>query len=181
MEGADSSNDSQVVILVDENDRQIGLDDKLSAHQNGAKLHRAISVFVFNKKGETLLQRRAMSKYHSRGKWANACCSHPRPGEDVADAAHRRLKEEMGFECELREVFSFTYKADVGDGLTEHEYDHVFFGNHEKGVEVNKDEAMDYRWVSIEVLRDEIERNQGEFAPWLRMCLDRVASSRDKS
>ncbi len=164
---------------MDENDRQIGLDDKLHAHQNGGKLHRAISVFVFNDKRETLLQRRAMTKYHSMGKWANACCSHPMPGENVADAAHRRLKQEMGFDCEMHEVFSFTYKADVGDGLTEHEYDHVFFGNYDREFEANAEEAMDHRWVSIERLRDDIQRNPDDFAPWLKMGLERVALNLD--
>ena len=175
-----SSNDMQKVVLVDENDRELGVDDKLHAHQNGAKLHRAISVFVFNMRGETLLQRRAMSKYHSRGKWANTCCSHPMPGESVADAAHRRLKEEMGFDCKMREVFSFTYKADVGNGLTEHEYDHVFFGSYDNGVEANKDEVMDYRWLPLKKLRTEIEKSPEDFAPWLRICIDRVASSLDE-
>jgi isopentenyl-diphosphate delta-isomerase len=172
-----SRNDSPKVILVDESDRQVGLDDKLHAHQNGAKLHRAFSVFVFNKKGETLLQQRAMTKYHTKGKWTNACCSHPMPGESVEAAAHRRLQEEMGFDCELREVFSFVYKADVGEGLTEHEYDHVFFGNYDDKVEANEEEAMGYKWVSLERLKGDIRRNPDNFTPWLKMSLDRVAST----
>lgn len=170
------SNDLQKIILVDESDRQVGIDNKLHAHQNGAKLHRAISVFIFNKRGETLLQKRAMTKYHSAGKWANACCSHPMPKESVADAAHRRLREEMGFDCEMHEAFAFTYKADVGNGLTEHEYDHVFFGEYDEEVKADKDEVMDYRWVSMKSLREEIERKPDAFAPWLRICIDRVAS-----
>jgi isopentenyl-diphosphate delta-isomerase len=169
----------QKVILVDENDRQIGTDDKLHAHQNGANLHRAISVFIFNKKGEMLLQRRTMTKYHSAGKWANACCSHPMPRESVADAAHRRLRQEMGFDCKMREVFAFTYKADVGNGLTEHEYDHVFFGRYDKEVRANKNEVMDYKWVSMKSLREEMARNPYDFAPWLRMCIDMVAANLD--
>jgi len=173
----ESDNGSQKVILVDESDKQIGLDDKLSAHQNGAKLHRAFSIFIFNKKGETLLQQRAMGKYHTEGKWTNACCSHPRPGETVAAAAHRRLKEEMGFDCEMREVFSFIYKADVGNGLTEHEYDHVFFGNYDDTLKVNKEEAMDYKWVSLGKLREEMRRDPDSFTPWLRMSYDRVVST----
>jgi isopentenyl-diphosphate delta-isomerase len=165
------------VILVDEHDTQVGVEDKLRAHQNGAKLHRAISVFVFNSKGETLLQRRAMAKYHSKGKWANACCSHPAPGEGVAEAARRRLREEVGIECDVREAFSFVYRADVGEGLTEHEYDHVFFGDYDGKVRPNGDEVMDYRWVPLGRLRQEVAAKPDEFAPWLRICLDRVAKS----
>ena len=172
-----TSTDMQSVILVDENDRQIGVDDKLRAHQHGAKLHRAISVFVFNSKGETLIQRRAMGKYHSKGRWANTCCSHPMPGEGVAEAAHRRLKQEMGFDCTLREVFSFTYKADVGSDLTEHEYDHVFFGSYDSDAKPNVDEVMDHRWVAIDALEAEVRKNPEDFAPWLRICLPRVVSS----
>lgn len=175
-----SSNDSQMVILVDENDRQLGLEDKLAAHRNGARLHRAFSVFVFNKRGEMLLQQRAMGKYHSQGKWTNACCSHPMPGESVVDAAHRRLREEMGFDCDMREAFSFIYKADVGNGLTEHEYDHVFLGNHDGGIEINEEEAMDYRWISLEKLKEEMRQNPDAFTPWLRISLDRVISSYSK-
>ncbi len=168
--------DIQKVVLVDENDREIGIDDKLRAHQAGAKLHRAISVFVFNGKGDTLLQRRSLEKYHSKGRWANACCSHPMPGESVSQAAHRRLMQEMGFDCEMKEAFSFVYKADVGSGLTEHEFDHVFFGRYDGGVEFNEDEVMDYKWVSMAELKKEIENNPENFAPWLRICFERVAT-----
>ena len=175
-----SSNDLQQVILVDEKDRQLGLEDKMGAHQNGAKLHRAFSVFVFNSKGETLLQQRAMSKYHSQGKWTNTCCSHPMPGETAEQAAHRRLKEEMGFDCEMREAFSFIYRADVGNGLTEHEFDHVFFGTYEGKPKPDKDEVMDYRWVSLDELKKEIQKTPEAFTPWLRIGLDRVISSYGK-
>jgi isopentenyl-diphosphate delta-isomerase len=168
------------VVLVDGNDRQIGLEEKLHAHKNGAKLHRAFSIFIFNKKGETLLQQRAMGKYHSQGKWTNACCSHPMPGESVEDAAHRRLKEEMGFDCALREVFSFTYRAEVGNGLTEHEYDHVLFGSYDGVVRPNKEEAMDHRWVSPEQLIQDVRRDPEAFTPWLRISLDRVVSAHMK-
>jgi len=165
------------VMLVDENDNQIGTEDKLRAHQNGAKLHRAISLFVFNKKGETMLQQRAMTKYHTPGKWSNTCCSHPMPGESVADAAHRRVKEEMGFDCEMHEAFSFIYKAEVGNGLTENEYDHVFFGDYEGKPKINKDEAMSYRWILLGKLKEESQRNPDNFTPWLRIILDRVIAS----
>jgi isopentenyl-diphosphate delta-isomerase len=172
------SNDTQKVILVDENDREIGLEDKLKAHQNGAKLHRAISIFVFNSKGETMLQQRAMTKYHSKGLWSNTCCSHPYPGESIEAAAHRRLQEEMGFDCPMHEVFAFTYKADVGNGLTEHEYDHVLFGSYDGEPKPNSEEAMGYRWVSLDELSNEIRENPTMFTPWLRLIIDRVRSAR---
>ena len=178
LKAAESSTLSNQVVLVDEKDDQIGVAEKLRAHQNGAKLHRAFSVFIFNKRGETLLQQRAMTKYHSQGKWTNACCSHPMPGERILDAAHRRLRQEMGFDTKLREVFSFTYRADVGNGLTEHEYDHVLFGNYDNGIEPNKEEAMDYRWISLDRLEREIRSDPKRFTPWLRMSLDRIISAR---
>lgn len=175
-----ADSDTQKVILVDENDRQIGLEDKLKAHQNGAKLHRAISIFVFNSNGETMLQRRAMGKYHTPGRWSNTCCSHPMPGEDVADAAHRRLSEEMGFDCEMHEAFSFIYRAEVENGLTEHEYDHVFFGTFEGEPRLNPDEVMDYKWMGLDALKSEIEKKPKEFTPWLMIVLDRVIEKRKR-
>ena len=108
----------QMVVLVDDHDKEVGLEEKMKAHRNGGKLHRAISVLIFNKEGQTLLQQRADTKYHSSGLWANTCCSHPFKGESAIDAAHRRLEQEMGFDCELEEVFTFIYKVDVGSGLT---------------------------------------------------------------
>src|SRR5262245_1821004 len=117
------------IILVDEQDREIGVEEKLAGHRNGGRLHRAFSVFVFNARGEMLLQQRSDRKYHFRGKWTNACCGHPRPGEELVSAAHRRLSEELGFDTDLREVFSFLYCAEDPDsGLTEREFDHVLIG-----------------------------------------------------
>src|SRR4030042_2763439 len=115
------------IILVDENDREIGTEEKLKTHEQG-KLHRAFSIFVFNSKGELLLQRRAKGKYHSGGLWTNTCCSHPREGEKLEEAVHRRLKQEMGLDCPLKEAFSFIYKVRFENGLFEHELDHVFIG-----------------------------------------------------
>jgi isopentenyl-diphosphate delta-isomerase len=175
-----SKGDLQKVILVDESDRQIGLEEKLKAHKNGAKLHRAFSIFVFNNKGETMLQKRAMSKYHTQGKWTNTCCSHPMPGEEVADAAHRRLREEMGFDCEMKEAFSFIYKAEVGNELTEHEYDHVFFGTYEGKPKLNKEEAMSFRWIPLAKLKEEVQKNPDNFTPWLKISLDKVISAYGK-
>lgn len=120
----------EYVVLVDEQDKETGTMEKLQAHLNG-RLHRAVSVFLFNSKGELLLQQRASGKYHSANLWTNTCCSHPRPGESAYDAANRRLYEEMGLACELSEVFSFIYKAHLGNNLTEHEFDHVFVGTND--------------------------------------------------
>ena len=159
---------------MDEDDRQVGTMPKLEAHQNGAKLHRAFSIFVFNSKGELLLQKRASTKYHSKGRWTNTCCSHPRIGEKLSEAAHRRLKEEMGFDCPLKEVSHFIYKADVGDGLTEWEYDHTFFGNYEGAVRINPDEAGDFLWVSLPSLKKDIVRSPEKYTPWLRIAIDKV-------
>ena len=167
-----------LVVLVDERDRETGTMDKLLAHQNGGMLHRAFSIFVFNRGGELLLQRRAMAKYHTPGKWTNTCCSHPFPGESVMDAAHRRLVEEMGFDCPMKEEFSFTYLADVGNGLTENEYDHVVFGAYEPDPKPNPDEVMAFRWVGLDELKDEIASNPADFTPWIAIIVEKVAERR---
>ncbi len=164
----------QLVVLVDESDREIGTEEKMKAHSNGGKLHRALSIFIFNGKGETMLQKRASTKYHTPGKWTNTCCSHQMPGESTIDAAHRRLKEEMGFDCELREAFNFPYTADVGKGLTEKEYDHIVFGSYEKEPEPNPEEVGDWRWVSLADLKSEIKANPEAFTPWLRLMVNDV-------
>ncbi|MDE1869819.1 MAG: isopentenyl-diphosphate Delta-isomerase [Candidatus Micrarchaeota archaeon] len=169
------------VILVNEQDEQIGTLEKLKAHQNGAKLHRAFSIFVFNSKGETLLQRRASTKYHTPGKWTNTCCSHPYIGESILDAAHRRLREEMGFDCTLTEEFSFIYRAEVGNGLTEHEYDHVLFGTYNGAPKLNREEAEDYKWASLEDIKKDAKENPESYTPWLKIALERVIEYRVKN
>ena len=131
------------VILVDKNDNQVGLMPKLEAHEKGV-LHRAFSIFIFNSKYELLLQKRASSKYHSGGLWTNTCCSHPREGEDILDAANRRLDEEMGIKTSLRKVYDFIYKAELDNQLTEHEFDHVFYGVFDNDPILNEDEAEDF-------------------------------------
>lgn len=161
------------VILVDENDLQIGQMEKLEAHQKG-ELHRAFSIFIFNGKNELLLQRRAKNKYHSGGLWTNTCCSHPRLGETNLAAANRRLKEEMGMECSLSPVFSFLYKASFDDGLTEHELDHVFFGYSDALPNMNTDEADEYRYVTLKALQKEIDEQPEAFTKWLQICLPKV-------
>jgi len=167
-------NMEQLVILVDKNDKEIGTEEKMRAHSNGGKLHRALSIFVFNRKGETLLQRRAMTKYHTQGKWTNTCCSHQMPGEPTLDAAHRRLKEEMGFDCEMSEVFNFPYEAEVGNGLKEREYDHILFGKYDKSPKPNPEEVMDWKWVGLEELKRQIASDPESFTPWLRLMINEV-------
>jgi isopentenyl-diphosphate delta-isomerase len=140
------------VILVDSNDAPIGTMEKLEAHQKGA-LHRAFSVFAFNGRGELLLQRRAPHKYHSAGLWTNTCCSHPAPGEDTEAAAHRRLQEEMGFDCPITHIGSLTYRTEFANGLIEHEFDHIFIGRFDGQPVLNPEEADASRWISEEGLR----------------------------
>ncbi|MDD5357500.1 MAG: isopentenyl-diphosphate Delta-isomerase [Candidatus Pacebacteria bacterium] len=161
------------IILVDEKDNPIGEEGKLSAHLAG-KLHRCFSIFVFNSKGEMLLQRRAKGKYHSGGLWTNACCGHPRPGEETEKAAHRRLKEEIGFDCPLKEVFSFTYKADLDHGIREHEFDHVFLGKFDGEVKINPEEAEDFKWISPAALREDVKKNPGTYTYWFRIAFERT-------
>ena len=162
------------VILVDPNDKEIGLEEKLKAHQNGGKLHRAISIFIFNKKGETMLQQRASTKYHGAGLWSNTVCSHPRKGETPLQAAHRRLKEEMGFDCNMDEVFSFTYEAKMDKGLTEKEFDHVIFGVYDQEPRPNPEEVEGWKWVGLEELKESIEKNPSTYSPWLRIVINDI-------
>ncbi len=164
------------VILVDEDDKPIGFEEKLRAHEDGGKLHRAFSVFVFNAAGELLLQQRARGKYHFGGRWSNTCCSHPLRGEDdVVAAARARLMHEMGLEAELRPVFAFTYRAtDPASGLTEHEYDHVLIGRHEGPPRPNDTEVSAWRWLGRDALQCELDAHPGRFTPWLAIALDRL-------
>lgn len=161
------------VILVDEQDNELGTASKLDAHQKGL-LHRAFSVFIFNSKGELLLQKRAASKYHSGGLWSNTCCSHPFPGESTSHAASRRLVEEMGMKCGLREEFSFVYKASLDNELTEHEYDHVFIGYSDSKPALNPAEVDDWKWMSMDELKRELEESPLSYSAWLRIVFEKV-------
>ncbi len=163
------------VVLVDENDKEIGTEEKIKTHREG-KLHRAFSIFIFNSKDEVLLQKRAENKYHSGGKWANTCCSHPRPGENLQEAVHRRLKEELGFDVDLKEIFTFTYKVKFGNDLSEYEYDHVFIGTFDGEPKPNPEEVSDTRWIKLDELKNDIEENPDNYAYWLRACIDKVIS-----
>ncbi len=162
----------EFVVLVDEQDRETGVMEKMEAHRQGL-LHRAVSVFVFNSRNELLLQRRAPSKYHSAGLWTNTCCSHPRPGEDVAEAAHRRLKEEMGMACELSLKATFVYHTPFGNGLTEHEFDHIFVGTAGQEPSINPAEADAYAWRAIPELKKEVQEFPDRYTSWFRIALQK--------
>jgi isopentenyl-diphosphate delta-isomerase len=163
----------EYVILVNNNDQSLGTMEKMEAHEKGV-LHRAFSVFIFNAEGKMLLQKRAEDKYHSPGLWSNAACSHPRTGEKTDEAAHRRLMEEMGFDCKLEKAFSFTYKANVGSGLTEHEFDHVFIGYSEQTPKPNPEEVSDWKYVDFGWLLTDIENNKNYYTTWFRIALEQV-------
>lgn len=167
-----SNQSEEQVILVDANDRQIGIAEKLQAHQLG-QLHRAFSIFILNSQRQLLLQKRSKNKYHSGGLWTNTCCSHPRPEETLLDAAHRRLQEEMGLTCELHELFSFIYFAKLDRGLTEHEFDHVFVGFCDRPPILNPEEAEDWQWIDLQKLQVDINDNPDIYTYWLRDCGDR--------
>ncbi len=166
---------TESVILVDEHDNETGIEEKLKAHQSG-KMHRAFSVFIFNPQGQLLLQRRAVTKYHCGGMWSNTCCSHPRPGETIEEAAHRRLKEEMGFDCGLREVFSVQYKALVSDGLIENEYDHVLIGEFYSKIEPEAGEVCDWKFISLRELSEDIRKAPEKYTYWLKLILPKISS-----
>jgi isopentenyl-diphosphate Delta-isomerase len=163
----------QQVILVNERDELSGAMEKLAAHKKGL-LHRAFSIFIFNDKGELLLQRRTLNKYHSGGLWTNSCCSHPQPGEDTIIAAQRRLKEEMGFTVPLEKVFDFVYKAEFENGLIEHEFDHVFAGKYEGKIEYNKEEVMDYCYKSLDDVRSSLQEHPEKFTKWFHLAFPKV-------
>lgn len=161
------------VILVDERDRSMGTMEKMAAHQRGL-LHRAISVFILDGNGRLLLQQRAAHKYHSAGLWTNTCCSHPVPGETAADAAHRRLRQEMGMEVPLEFAFTFQYRATFDNGLVEHELDHVFVGYASDAPVINPDEVADYRWLSLPEIERELAANPDAYTPWFKIIYKKI-------
>ncbi len=160
------------VILVDEQDNEVGLMEKMEAHEK-AVLHRAFSVFVFNDKNELMLQQRAKEKYHSPLLWTNTCCSHQRKGESNLEAGKRRLQEEMGFTCDLKEVFSFVYKAPFDNGLTEHELDHVMVGEFNGEPVVNPDEVEAYKWMTLETVKKDIEDTPDNYTAWFKIIFEK--------
>lgn len=161
------------LILVDENDVPLGTAEKMEAHER-ALLHRAFSVFIFNSKGEMLLQQRAINKYHSGGLWTNACCSHPYFEQDTLAAAEKRLQEEMGFVTPLTKVFAFVYKANFENGLTEHEYDHVFIGHYDGEISPNKEEVESFCFKNMEELKAAMDTHPQKYTAWFKIALPKL-------
>lgn len=163
----------EYVVLVDREDNPVGREEKMKAHEK-ALLHRAFSVFIYNDDMDILLHQRALSKYHSGGLWTNACCSHPREGEKTIEAGHRRLVEEMGFDTDLEEIFTFVYRAELDHDLTEHEFDHVLLGKYNGKIEFNEEEVMDYRWISYKDLVDDIKLNPQNYTEWFKIIMENL-------
>ncbi|MES1216594.1 MAG: isopentenyl-diphosphate Delta-isomerase [Bacteroidota bacterium] len=166
-------NNNQQVILVNEKDEVTGRMEKMEAHTKGL-LHRAFSVFIFNRKGEMLLQRRALNKYHSGGLWTNACCSHPYPGEDVHDAAVRRLKEELGFQTPVQKAVEFIYHSEFTNGLAEHEFDHVFTGEYNGVIHANPEEVCDFCFKDIDDVRQSLKIHPEKFTTWFHIAFPKI-------
>jgi len=162
----------ELVILVNENDEPIGLMEKIEAHEK-ALLHRAFSVFILNDKNQVMLQQRAAHKYHSPLLWTNTCCSHQRENETNVEAGKRRLMEEMGFDVELKELFSFIYKAPFDNGLTEHELDHVMIGYYNLEPKINKEEVNDWKWMSLDAIKNDMISNPNEYTAWFKIIFDK--------
>ena len=163
----------QQVVLVDENDNEIGVMEKMAAHESGS-LHRAFSVFIFNSRGELLLQQRSEKKYHGALLWSNTCCSHPAPGERTEKAAIRRLKEELGFETPVNKIFDFVYRSPVENGLIEHEFDHVFAGEYEDVIVPDPAEVASFRYASMIEIEVELKKNPQRFSTWLFIVFPRI-------
>lgn len=161
------------VIMVDTHDNDLGVMEKMEAHEKGV-LHRAFSIFIFNSNGEMLLQRRALSKYHSPGLWTNTCCSHPYPGESNELAASRRLMEEMGMSCVLTKAFDFIYKADLDRDLVEHEFDHVFFGTSDASPVINESEVSEWKWMRVYDIHIDVQLNPSAYTEWFKIALPEV-------
>ena len=168
------STDQEKVILVDSSDREVGTMEKMAAHRNGGTLHRAFSIFIFNTQGYMLLQKRAVSKYHSGGLYTNTCCSHPWPNEDVATAANRRLQGEMGMSCLLTEIFSFEYKAALDHDLTEWELDHVLIGKSDDIPQINPLEVESYEYVNVEWLLKDLDSRPNRYTEWFKASVGKV-------
>jgi isopentenyl-diphosphate delta-isomerase len=161
------------VVLVDETDLETGTMEKMEAHLLGV-LHRAFSIFIFNSKGEFLLQQRAPGKYHNGGLWTNTCCSHPNPGEEILKAASRRLSEEMGFQTSLSPAFTFIYKASFDNGLTEHEFDHVFTGIFDGDINADKNEVSEYCYKTLEDVESSLKSHPEKYTEWFKIALPQI-------
>ena len=160
------------VVLVDKNDNPIGLMEKIEAHRRGL-LHRAFSVFIIDDASRLLLQKRSQTKYHSPGLWTNTCCSHPRNGEILIDAANRRLMQEMGMSANLKHMFSFIYRAEFDNGLIEHEFDHVFIGKSNSDPVINSDEVCEWKWTEIKKIKKDIIENSHHYTEWFKIIFNK--------
>lgn len=158
------------IILVDENDKEIGVMEKMEAHRKGV-LHRAFSILIFNSKKELLLQKRSVQKYHSGGLWTNTCCSHPEPGEDLITSARKKLMHEMGFEVQLKPAYTFAYRASLDNNLTEHEFDHVLVGSFDGEPKPNAQEAEDWTYKSVENIQRDARENPNSYTSWFKLIL----------
>jgi isopentenyl-diphosphate Delta-isomerase len=158
----------EYVTLVNKKDKNIGVEEKIHAHKNGGKLHRAFSILTFNDEGQLLLQLRSVKKYHFGGLWSNTCCGHPRPNERTKQAGERRLEEEFGFTTNLTDIGDFIYKADYENGLTEHELDHILIGKYDGDINPNPDEIDDYKYISIDELKIDVSENPTRYSPWFK-------------
>jgi isopentenyl-diphosphate delta-isomerase len=167
---------AEYVILVDERDNELGLMEKIEAHEKGI-LHRAFSVFILNHKNQLLLQQRALHKYHSGGLWTNTCCSHPRQGESNLEAAHRRLQEEMGMAAPLKKLLDFVYRAEFDNNMTEHELDHVFVGHSDETPNINPEEVEAYRWMDLEELKKDMAEQPELYTEWFKIIFNEFYSS----
>ncbi|WP_029452948.1 isopentenyl-diphosphate Delta-isomerase [Clostridium algidicarnis] len=163
----------EMILLVDQDDKEIGYGEKAEVHKKGI-FHRAFSIFIFNSKGELLLQKREKSKYHSPSLWTNTCCSHQRMGEDLNEAAHRRLKEELGFDTELEEIFKFSYDIEFNEDLHENEYDHVFIGKYDGDVTINPKEIEESKWMDLKELNKDIKEFPKRYTYWFKLSIGRV-------
>jgi isopentenyl-diphosphate delta-isomerase len=168
-----SNNKNIIITLVDAEDSITGFEEKMEVHRKGL-LHRAFSILIFNQEGKMLIHQRAFEKYHSPGLWTNACCGHPNKGENILDAAHRRLGEEMGFDCELNFKFKFHYRAEFDNGLIENELDHVFFGDFNEKFAVNPMEVADWKWILIDDLKEDIIKQPNNYTVWFKEILKRL-------
>ncbi len=171
-----NNNIEELVVLVNENDQKIGLMPKIEAHEKGL-LHRAFSVFIFNSKGELMLQKRALEKYHSPGLWTNTCCSHQRDGESTIVAGKRRLMEEMGFTTLLKESISFIYKVSFENGLTEHEFDHILVGYYDQPPKINPFEVSDWKWMSMMDIKEDMIINSSHYTAWFKIIFNKYLSA----
>lgn len=167
------------VILVDSSDNEVGTMEKMEAHRKGI-LHRAFSVLLFNSKGEMLLQKRAVAKYHSAGLWTNACCSHPKPNESLPTAINRRLKEEMGINIQSEFAYKFQYRAELDNGLIEHELDHVYIGLFNGEPVINSNEVEDWRYSSLAELKEDVRRNPDDYTYWFKLIIKHPEMERSR-